>query len=78
LTEYKVKYHITFTHDDGREEVIYDDRIIDCISPEEAERILLEQYEFDGDALTDFPDWFGSIAIEELDIDEIVKSQDND
>jgi len=76
-TEYKVKYHITFTHDDGQDVVINDDMVIECASPEEAENIILEEYEFGSDALTDFPDgWFGSIAIEEFDIDEIAKAEE--
>jgi len=53
---YRVKYHITFTHQDGRDAVFDDDRVIECVSPEEAEKIILEQYEFGENNLTDFPD----------------------
>ena len=76
-TEYNVKYHITFTHDDGQDAVFYDDMVIECASPEDAQNIILEQYEFGSDALTDFPDdWFGFIAVEELEIDQIVKVEE--
>ena len=43
-TEYNVKYHITFTHDDGQDAVFYDDMVIECASPEDAQNIILEQY----------------------------------
>lgn len=73
-TEYRVKYHITFIHDDGRSEMVSDDTIIECRSPEEAEKIILEKYENSPDPLTDFPDgWFGHINSERLEIDEIEK-----
>ena len=73
-TEYRVKYHITFVHDDGRSEVVSGDMIIEGRSPEEAEKIILEKYENSDDPLTDFPDgWLGHISSEELEIDEIVK-----
>jgi|TARA_B110000263_G_scaffold240567_1_gene243877 hypothetical protein len=73
-TEYRVKYHITFVHDDGRTEVVTDDMIIESRSPEEVEKIILNKYENGDDPLTNFPDgWLGKIHSEELEIDEIVK-----
>ena len=71
-TEYRVKYHITFVHNDGRSEVVSDNTVIECRSPEEAEKIILDKYENSDDRLTDIPDgWFGHINSEELGIDEI-------
>jgi hypothetical protein len=53
---------------------VSDDMIIECRSPEEAEKIILEKYENSPNPLTDFPDgWFGYIDSEELEIDEIEK-----
>jgi hypothetical protein len=76
-TEYRVKYHITFIHDDGRSEVVSDNTVIECRSPEEAEKIILDKYENSDDRLTDIPDgWFGHINSEEFEIDEIEKVWD--
>ena len=73
-TEYKVKYHIAFLHEDGRSEVVNDDMIIQARSPEEAEKIIMDRYENSDDLLTDVPDgWFGHINVEELEIDGIEK-----
>ena len=73
-TEYSVKYHITFVHDDGRTEVVKDNMIIESRSPEEAEKIILDKYEYGDDPLTDFPDgWFGHTNSQDLEVDEIVK-----
>ena len=73
-TEYRVKFHIKFVHDDGRTEIINNDVIIESQSPEEAEKKLLGKYENSDDPLTDFPDgWYGHINSEELKIDEIEK-----
>jgi len=55
-TEYKVKYHITFLHEDGRSEVVNDDMIIQARSPEKAEKIIMDRYENSDDLLTDVPD----------------------
>ena len=72
--EYRVKYRITFVHDDGRSEVVSDDMIIESRSPEEAEKIILAKYEHGYDPLTEFPEgWFGHISSEEFAIDEIEK-----
>jgi len=73
-TEYRVKYHITFVHDDGRTQVVTDNLIIESRSPEEAEKIILDKYENGDDPLIDFPDgWFGHINREEMEIEEFVK-----
>ena len=73
-TEYKVKYHIIFLHEDGRSEVVNDDMIIQARSPEEAEKIIMDRYDNSDDLLTDVPDgWSGHINGEELEIDGIEK-----
>ena len=73
-TDYRVKYHITFTREDGRKEDIHEEIIIEASSPEEAEKMLVDQYENSDDPLTDCPDdWFGHIKSGELEIDEITK-----
>ena len=73
-TEYRVKYHITLSHDDGRLEVVTDWMIIESRSPEEVEKIILNKFENGNDALINFPDgWFGHIKSKELEIDEIEK-----
>ena len=71
-TEYRVKYHITFIHDDSRSEGVSENTEIECRSPEEAEKIILDKYENSDDPLTDYPDgWFGHINSEELGVYEI-------
>ena len=73
-TDYRVKYHITFTHEDGRTEDIHDERIIEASFPEEVEEMLVDRYENSDDRLIDCPDdWFGHIKSGELEIDEITK-----
>ena len=73
-TDYRVKYHITFTYEDGRTLDIHDERIIEATFPEEAEKMLVDRYENSDDHLIDFPDdWFGHIKSGELEIDEITK-----
>ena len=73
-TDYRVQYHITLTHEDGRIEDIYDEIIIEASSPEEVEKMLVDRYENSDDPLTDFPDdWSGHIKSGELEIDEITK-----
>ena len=73
-TEYRVKYHITLAHDDGRLEVVTDCMIIETQSPEEVEKIILNKFKNGNDALINFPDgWFGHIKTKELEIDEIEK-----
>lgn len=72
--EYRVKYHITFIHNDGRSEVVSDDRIVEARSPEDVEKIILNQYEHGDDRLIDFPKgWHGRISSEKLIIDKIEK-----
>ena len=73
-TDYRVKYHITFTREDGRKEDIHDKIIIEASSPDEVKKMLVDRYENSDDPLTDCPDdWFGHIKSGELEIDEITK-----
>ena len=72
--DYRVKYHVTFQHNDGRTEAVTDSAIIEARSLEEAEAIILHQYEHNGVPLAAFPDgWHGEIKNEKLEIDEIIK-----
>ena len=71
-TEYRVKYHITIVHDDGRTEVVKDNMIVESRSPEEAEKIILDKYKHGDEPLSDFSGGlFGHIRSEDLKIDEI-------
>jgi hypothetical protein len=73
-TDYIVKYHITFVHNDGRSEVVRDNMIIEGRSPEEVKKIILAKYEHSGVSITDIPDgWSGEIRSKELSIDDIEK-----
>jgi hypothetical protein len=73
-TDYIVKYHITFVHNDGRSEVVRDNMIIEGRSPEEVKKIILAKYEHIGVSTTDIPDgWSGEIRSKELSIDDIEK-----
>ena len=73
-TDYIVKYHITFVHNDGRSEVVRDNMIVEGRSPEEVKKIILAKYEHGGVSTTDFPDgWYGHIRSNELSIDDIEK-----
>jgi hypothetical protein len=44
-TDYMVKYHIAFVHNDGRSEVVRDNMIVEGRSPEEVKKIILAKYE---------------------------------
>jgi len=55
-TDYIVKYHITFVHNDGRSEVVRDKMIVEGRSPEEVKKIILAKYEHSGVSTTDIPD----------------------
>ena len=58
--DYRVKYHITFHHNDGRSEVMNVSLIVEARSLEETEAIILHQYEHNDVPLTAFPDgWHG-------------------
>ena len=71
-TDYKVKYHITFTHTDGRTEVIDDGLVIEAGSPEEVEKIVLEQFDNNHKPLIEFPEnWLDKLTRKEFEIDEI-------
>ena len=73
-TEYKVEYHITFLHEDGREQIISDERIVMADSEEEANSIILDMFENGTEPLTDFPyGWDREISNEDLSIDKIEK-----
>ena len=73
-TDYIVKYHITFVHNDGRSEVVRDNMIVEGRSPEEVKKIIVAKYEHGDVPLTDFPDgWSGHIRSNELSIDAIEK-----
>ena len=54
MTDYKAEYLITFAHTDGRTKVKSDTMNIEVVSPEEAERIINEQFENGDDPLTEF------------------------
>ena len=54
MTDYKVEYHITFTHTDGRTKVKSDTMNIEAGFPKEDERIINEQFENGDDPLTEF------------------------
>ena len=72
--DYRVKYHIIFTHIDGRTDVMKDSVVIEAGSPEEDERIIINQVEISDDALTELPEgWFTKISNEELEVDEVIK-----
>ena len=73
-TDYIVKYHIAFVHNDGRSEVIRNNMIIEGRSPEEVKKIILAKYEHSGFSTTDIPDgWSDEIRSNELSIDDITK-----
>ena len=73
-TDYIVKYHITFVHNDGRSEVVRDNMIVEGRSPEEVKKIILAKYEHGSFSTTDIPDgWSGEIISNELSIDDIEK-----
>ena len=72
--DYRVKYHITFTHIDGRIDVKYDSLLIEAATPDDVERIIIYQFENGADALTEFPaGWVSKIHNKELEIDEVIK-----
>ena len=72
--DYRVKYHIIFTHVDGRTNAKYDSIIIEAGSPNEVERIIIDQFENSEDALIKFPEgWVSNICNQELEIDGIIK-----
>ena len=72
--DYRVKYHITFTHIDGRTDVKAGSLVIEADSPDDVERIIIDQFENSDDALTELPEcWFTKISNEELEIDEVIK-----
>ena len=54
MTDYKVQYHITFTHTDGITKLKSDTMNIEAGFPKEAERIINEQFENGDDPLTEF------------------------
>ena len=71
-TDYIVKYHITFIHTDGRIEVRNDSLFIEAGSPEEVEKIVLEQFDNSHKPLIEFPEnWLDKLTRKELEIDEI-------
>jgi hypothetical protein len=73
-TDYIVKYHITFVHNDGRSEVVRDKMIVEGRSPEEVKKIILAKYEHSDILTTDIPDgWSGEIRSNEFSIDDIKK-----
>ena len=72
--DYRVKYHITFTHIDGRTNVKANSLVIEAGSSDDVERIIIDQFENSDDALTKLPKgWFNKISNEELEIDEVIK-----
>ena len=72
--DYRVKYHIIFTHIDGRTDAKKDSLVIETGSPEEVERIIINQFEIRDDALTELPEGcFTKISNEELEVDEVIK-----
>ena len=73
-TDYMVKYHMTFVHNDGRSEVVRDNMIVEGRSPEEVKKIILAKYEHSDILTSDIPDgWSGEIRSNELSIDAIEK-----
>ena len=73
-TDYIVKYHITFVHNDGRSELVRDNMIVEGRSPKEVKKIIVAKYEHGDVPLTNFPDgWSGHIRSNELSIDAIEK-----
>ena len=73
-TDYRIKYHITFTHIDGRTDIKKNSLVIEAGSPEEVESIIINQFENSDGALTVFPEeWSTKISNEELEVDEIIK-----
>jgi hypothetical protein len=72
--DYRVKYHIIFTHIDGRTDVKKDSLVIEANTPDDVERIIIDQFENSDEALTELPEgWFTKISNEELEIDEVIK-----
>jgi hypothetical protein len=72
--DYRLKYHITFIHIDGRTDVKKNSLVLKAGSPEEVERIIINQVEISDDALTELPEgWFTKISNEELEVDEVIK-----
>ena len=72
--DYRVKYHITFTHIDGRTEVKNDSLVIEAGSHDEVARIIINQFENSDDALAELPEgWFSKTSNEELKVDEVIK-----
>ena len=72
--DYRVKYHITFHHNDGRSKVMNASLIVEDRSLKEAEEIIIHQYKHNDVPLTAFPEgWHGEIKNEKLEIDKIIK-----
>ena len=72
--DYKVKYHITFVHTDGRTEVVNDEMIIHSRAPTQAQEMLWYRDENGDGPLIDIPDgWLGKTISKKLEIDEIMK-----
>lgn len=51
-----MKCHVTLHHTDGHTEVVKDSMLVEFCSPEEAEKIILHQYEHSDDRLMEFCD----------------------
>ena len=76
-SEFRVSFHNTFQHEDGRVKEVYDSQVIEANSEDEANLIILDKFENSDDPLTEFPDgWFGEISSEDLSIDKIEKVWD--
>ena len=72
--DYRVKYHITFTHIDARTDVKAVSLVIEADTPDDVERIIIDQFENSDDALTELPEgWFSKISNEKIEIDEVIK-----
>ena len=70
--EYRLKFHIEFTHYDKRTESIYNELIIEAKTPELAKKIIIYEYNHSKKLLTNIPrGWYGNILKKNLVIDEV-------
>jgi hypothetical protein len=70
---WNVKYHIDFELDDGRQVTRRDSMVVDVDTSDDAEAMILDQFENSDDLLVEMGDLFGSIRSETLEIDECSK-----
>ena len=70
--EYRLQFHIDFTHYDKRTESIYNELIIESKTLELAKKIIINEFHHSNKLLTNIPHgWYGNILKKSLVIDEV-------